>query len=75
MSVFTGGPYGRLAIMLNTLSSLNKEIISVIIIIIIITLDFNLTYRKMGEIWGRNQNDKSEKFRYFSIKSYVVDMY
>ena len=37
MSVFTGGPYGRLAIMLNTLSSLNIEIIIIIIIIIIIT--------------------------------------
>ena len=36
MSVFTGGPYGRLAIMLNTLSSLNIEIIIIIIIIIII---------------------------------------
>ena len=35
MSVFTGGPYGRLAIMLNTLSSLNIENIT----IIIITLD------------------------------------
>ena len=34
MSVFTGGPYGRLAIMLNTLSSLNIEIIVIIIIII-----------------------------------------
>ena len=34
MSVFTGGPYGRLAIMLNTLSSLNIEIIIIIIIII-----------------------------------------
>ena len=31
MSVFTGGPYGRLAIMLNTLSSLNIEIIIIII--------------------------------------------
>ena len=27
MSVFTGGPYGRLAVMINTLSSLNIEII------------------------------------------------
>ena len=27
MSVFNGGPYGRLAFMLNTLSSLNIEII------------------------------------------------
>ena len=27
MPVFTGGPYGRLACMLNTLSSLNIEII------------------------------------------------
>ena len=33
MSVFTGGPYGRLAVMLNTLSSLNIEIIIIIIII------------------------------------------
>ena len=32
MSVFIGGPYGRLAIMLNTLSSLNIEIIIIIII-------------------------------------------
>ena len=31
MSVFTEGPYGRLAIMLNTLSSLNIEIIIIII--------------------------------------------
>ena len=37
MSVFTGGPYVRLAIMLNTLSSLNIEIIIIIIIIIIIS--------------------------------------
>ena len=34
INVFTGGPYGRLAIMLNTLSSLNTEIIIFIIIII-----------------------------------------
>ena len=33
MSVFIGGPYGRLAIVLNTLSSLNIEIIIIIIII------------------------------------------
>ena len=33
MSVFIRGPYGRLAIMLNTLSSLNIEIIIIIIII------------------------------------------
>ena len=32
MSVFTRGPYGRLAIMLNALSSLNIEIIIIIII-------------------------------------------
>ena len=31
MSVFIGGPYGRLASMLNTLSSLNIEIIIIII--------------------------------------------
>ena len=24
---------------------------------------------------GRNQNDKMDKFHYFSIKSYVVDVY
>ena len=35
MSVFTGGPYGRLAVMLNTLSSLNIEIIIIIIIIML----------------------------------------
>ena len=34
MSVFAGGPYGRLAVMLNTLFSLNIEIITIIIIII-----------------------------------------
>ena len=39
MSVFIGGPYGRLAIMLNKLSSLNIEIIIIIIIIIIIMLN------------------------------------
>ena len=33
MSVFTGGPYGRLTVMLNMLSSLNIEIIIVIIIL------------------------------------------
>ena len=38
MSVFTGGPYGRPAIMLKTLSSLNIEIIILIIIIIIIII-------------------------------------
>ena len=36
MSVFTRGPYGRLAVVLNTLSSINIEIIIFIIIIIII---------------------------------------
>ena len=38
MSIFTGGPYGRLAAMLNTLSSLNIEIVIIIIIIIIINI-------------------------------------
>ena len=33
MSVFSGGPYGRLAIMLNALSSLNIEINIIIIIV------------------------------------------
>ena len=33
MSVFTRGPYGRLAVVLNTLSSTNIEIIIIIIII------------------------------------------
>ena len=33
MSVFTGGPYGRLAVMLSTLSSLNIEIIIIIIMV------------------------------------------
>ena len=36
MSVFNGGPYGRLADMLNTLSSVNIEII------IIITKEYKL---------------------------------
>ena len=36
MSVFTRGPYGRLAVVLNTLSSINIEIIIIIIIIIIL---------------------------------------
>ena len=40
MSVFTGGPYGRLAIMLNTLSSLN---IGIIIIIIITSVNSKFT--------------------------------
>ena len=31
MSVFTRGPYGRLAVVLNTLSSINIEIIIIII--------------------------------------------
>ena len=34
MSVITGRPYGRLVVMLNTLSSLNIEIIIIFIIII-----------------------------------------
>ena len=42
MSVFTGGPYARLAVMLNTLSSLNIEIIIIIIIIIIIDYLINI---------------------------------
>ena len=36
MSVFTRGPYGRPAVVLNTLSSINIEIFIIIIIIIII---------------------------------------
>ena len=43
MSVFTRGPYGRLAIMLNTLSSLNIEIIIIIIIIIITSVSSQFT--------------------------------
>ena len=39
-----------------------------------VTPDFHLTV-KMGEIWGRNQNDKNDNFHYFSIKSYVVKVY
>ena len=31
MSVFTRGPYGRLAVVLNTLSSINIEIVIIII--------------------------------------------
>ena len=33
MSIFTGGSYGRLAVMINTLSHLNKEIIIIFFII------------------------------------------
>ena len=40
-----------------------------------VTPDFHLTYSKMGDIWGRNQNDKMDTFQYFSIKSYVLDVY
>ena len=40
-----------------------------------VTPDFHLTYSKNGENWGRIQNDKSEEFLYFSIKSYAVDVY
>ena len=30
----------------------------------------------MGKIWDGNQNDKkNDEFQYFSIKSYVVDVY
>ena len=35
----------------------------------------NIIIVKMGEIRGRNQNDKNGYFQYFSIKSYVVDVY
>ena len=42
MSVFTGGPYGRLAVMLNTLSSSNIEIIIIIIIVINDFFDFGI---------------------------------
>ena len=38
MSVFTAGPYGKLSVMLNTLSSFNIEIIIIIIIIIILII-------------------------------------
>ena len=38
MSVFTRGPYGRPAVVLNTLSSINIEIIIIIIIIITIII-------------------------------------
>ena len=52
MSVFTGGPYGNLAVMLNTLSSLNIEIISIIIIIIInIIIIIIITLTVFGRIW------------------------
>ena len=41
MSVFIGGPYVRLTVMLNTLSSLKIESIIIIIIIIIINIIMN----------------------------------
>ena len=44
MSVFTRGPYGRLAVVLNMLSSINIEIIIIIIIIIIITASNNIKF-------------------------------
>ena len=50
MSVFTGGPYGRLAVMLNTLSSLNIENIIIIIIIIISLIPLYVSNRKEG-VW------------------------
>ena len=42
-----------------------------------VTPDFHLTscIVKMGEILGRNQNDKNGNFQYISIKSYVLDVY
>ena len=47
MSVFTGGPYGRLAIMLNTLSSLSIEIIIIIIIIILGPASFQMNILRL----------------------------
>ena len=40
-----------------------------------VTPDLHLTYSKMGEIWGWYKMVKSDNFQYFSIKSYVVDVY
>ena len=40
-----------------------------------VTQDFHLTYSKNGGNLGSGSKIKSEKFQYFSIKSYVVDVY
>ena len=43
MSVFTRGPYGILAVVLNTLSSINIEIIIIIIHIVLASFRINET--------------------------------
>ena len=53
MSVFTRGPYGRLAVVLNTLSSINIEIIIIIIIIIIMP-----SFVEMGPVVPEKKNFK-----------------
>ena len=66
MSVFTGGPYGRLAVMLNTLSSLNIEIIIIIIIIIIILLHyFNMSMQYVAILKAVKMMIFRWKFSYF----------
>ena len=59
MSVYTGGPYGRLAIMLNTLSSLNIEIIIIIIIIKTLAISINQIFHDFWLDQGLNNFNQS----------------
>ena len=40
-----------------------------------VTPDLHITYSNIGEIWGWNKMIKFDIFLYFSIKSYVLDVY
>ena len=40
-----------------------------------VTPDFHLKYSKNWGNLGSNQNNKMDDFRFFSIKSYVLDVY
>ena len=72
MSVFTEGPYGRLAVMLNTLSSLNIEII---IIIITSGEHYENTSMQHTAIFHARKNDNfhSKSFDYFLIFAQNID--
>ena len=61
MPVFTGGPYGRLAVLLNVLGYLNKEIIIVILILIIII-----------ERSSQKGNDRSPESHYKSVGTFKM---
>ena len=67
MSVFNGGPYGRLAIMLNTLSSLNIEIIIIIIIIFIIIIIITSVSSKFTDLLLLTDVCQQHIFRIFAI--------